>query len=206
LSTAIRGAGVVEKGTKIILRIPEKQGPRVAKTWGEVFDTADRNEVESICQARGIDFFWNPDNSLHMILTRPATIEHPITRKTIWFNQAHIFHNSDYSRRQRFYHKVKASLLHFIESLYMRTQDPKNNMTHCTFGDGTEIPVEYIKHISSVLEALSVINDWRQGGVLVLDNLRIAHGRMPFKGSRQILFTLSDPLSLSDNGREQVIN
>jgi len=154
----------VEKGVSIIQTFPEKHGPSVVKTWCEVFDTADRDEVESICQARGIDFFWNPDDSLHMILTRPATIEHPITGKTIWFNQAHLNHNSAYLRKKRFYYKAKASLLHFIESQFMRNQEPSKSMTHCTFGDGTEIPVEYIKHISSVLQALSVTFDWHRGG------------------------------------------
>jgi len=40
----------VEKGVSTIMNIPEKHGPSVVKTWCEVFDTADRNEVESICQ------------------------------------------------------------------------------------------------------------------------------------------------------------
>eukprot|EP00892_Ulva_mutabilis_P008590 jgi/Ulvmu1/6102/UM027_0080.1 len=62
----------------------------------------------------------------------------------------------------------------------------------CLAGDGTEIPGELLKGLQTAEAAA-----WRAvlleaGDVLVLDNMRAAHGRVPFEdaeGSQRILFT-----------------
>jgi alpha-ketoglutarate-dependent taurine dioxygenase len=33
---------------------------------------------------------------------------------------------------------------------------------------------------------------WRQGDLLMLDNMLVCHGRMPFKGPRKILVSMTD--------------
>ncbi|MGW3046215.1 TauD/TfdA family dioxygenase [Kitasatospora sp. NPDC001159] len=39
--------------------------------------------------------------------------------------------------------------------------------------------------------ALAVDVDWRQGGVLVIDNVAAAHGRRAFTGSCRVLVAMS---------------
>jgi hypothetical protein len=46
-----------------------------------------------------------------------------------------------------------------------------------------------------VLWKHTVVFDWRQGDVLLLDNLAVGHGRKPYRGPRKVLAALIDPVS-----------
>ena len=62
---------------------------------------------------------------------------------------------------------------------------------HATFGDGSPIPVEDIRHIQQALQAEEVVFPWQTGDVLLCDNHRVAHGRRPFQGERRVLVALA---------------
>jgi hypothetical protein len=59
------------------------------------------------------------------------------------------------------------------------------------FGNGEEIPEEYIKEITSTMFDNSIRFKWQKGDLLALDNMLMAHGRMPYKGSRKIYVSMS---------------
>ena len=63
--------------------------------------------------------------------------------------------------------------------------------THTTYGDGSEIDPEVIEHIRATGWKNAVGFPWRKGDVLVLDNLAVQHGRLSFKGDRQIMAYLT---------------
>lgn len=63
--------------------------------------------------------------------------------------------------------------------------------THTTYGDGSEIDPEVIEHIRATGWKNAVGFPWRKRDVLVLDNLAVQHGRLSFKGDRQILAYLT---------------
>ncbi|MER5443570.1 TauD/TfdA family dioxygenase [Streptomyces sp. NPDC002790] len=54
------------------------------------------------------------------------------------------------------------------------------------------IPDEYVTHIRDVGLELAVDVDWREGDVLVIDNVLTGHGRRPFEGTRRILVAMCD--------------
>ena len=62
---------------------------------------------------------------------------------------------------------------------------------NATFGDGTAIPLEYLETIRAVSKSQLVLFDWRQGDLLMVDNMLVAHGRMSFKGPRRILVAMT---------------
>lgn len=116
----------------------------------------------------------------------------------MWFNQIHMTHPSwswEFARAGEY---VKASMYRLDETrlAIKRRFDPL--ACHCRFGDGTEIPRSAVNQVRRATWDCARIFDWRQGDVLVVDNLQIAHGRMPFKGRRKILALLADVVGDSD--------
>lgn len=59
------------------------------------------------------------------------------------------------------------------------------------FADGKAINISKIVHIREVLRNEMMLFKWREGDVLVLDNLLTAHGRMPFSGERKIILAMT---------------
>lgn len=47
-------------------------------------------------------------------------------------------------------------------------------------------------------EAHTVRRPWQTGDLLLLDNLRTAHAREPFRGPRNVVVAMADPLRLPD--------
>jgi alpha-ketoglutarate-dependent taurine dioxygenase len=60
------------------------------------------------------------------------------------------------------------------------------------FGDGTPIDDAALRHIRETMFAQAVVNPWREGDVVIIDNVLTSHGRMPFAGQRKILLAMSD--------------
>lgn len=59
--------------------------------------------------------------------------------------------------------------------------------SHTYYGDGSEIEPAVLQHIVASEWSCAVGFKWRKGDLLVLDNLAVQHGRVGFKGDRQIL-------------------
>ena len=62
---------------------------------------------------------------------------------------------------------------------------------YATFGDGSAIPLQYLDVIRATTRKLQVTFDWRRGDLLMVDNMLLAHGRMPFSGERKILVAMT---------------
>jgi hypothetical protein len=61
----------------------------------------------------------------------------------------------------------------------------------CFFGDGELIDVLTLNHIREVMKNEMIIFPLKAGDVLILDNLLIAHGRMPFASERKIILAMT---------------
>lgn len=60
-----------------------------------------------------------------------------------------------------------------------------------TFGDGTPLPAQAVQTCLRIMEEESVAIPWRQGDVLVLDNIAVQHSRRSFKPPRRVLASLA---------------
>jgi alpha-ketoglutarate-dependent taurine dioxygenase len=141
-------------------------------SWREVFQTDSREEVEDYCRKAGMTVQWNGEKQLRTSQVCQAVVQHPVTRETVWFNQAHLFHVS--------------SLEPEVRSLLQSTSGG-NEPRNAFFGDGSEIDEAVLDHIRSVYADQEVSFSWQRGDVLILDNILTAHGRKPYRGPRQIV-------------------
>jgi alpha-ketoglutarate-dependent taurine dioxygenase len=57
-----------------------------------------------------------------------------------------------------------------------------------------------IHHISDVYRDTAVAFPWRQGDILMTDNMLVAHGRNPYQGPRKIVVAMGEMMTWQ--GRE----
>jgi amino acid adenylation domain-containing protein len=161
-------------------------GDGVGMPWQKVFQTSDRAAVEAYCRARGMDFEWRDTGDaretgrLRTRHVRPAVARHPRTGEMVWFNQANVHHPSSLPPALR-------------ESLLAVAADRDLPMdVNACYGDGTPIPDEDVAAVRRAYEEENVLFPWRQGDVLVADNMLVAHGRSPFSGPRKIVVLMAE--------------
>lgn len=155
--------------------------------WSEVFQTDNRQEVESYCNHNDIQFEWIGDNGLRTRQIAGAAYFHPVTGDKIWFNQAHLFHVSSLSDKNR------ASL----EDAFDKENLPRN----VYYADGEDIEEDALTHIRQAYDKNMISFDWQEGDLMLLDNMLYSHGRKPFSGSRRILVGMA---SIMNSKSEQL--
>jgi alpha-ketoglutarate-dependent taurine dioxygenase len=155
------------------VRYVRNYGTGLDLPWQEVFQTADRHEVEVFCRAAGISFDWVTDTHLRTAQVCQSEIEHPVTKAPVWFNQAHLFHVS--------------SLGEHVSSALIGVAGVGELPRNAYFGDGSEIPEGMLDVVRAAYDAESIRFSWQAGDLLVVDNVAVAHGRMPFRGQRRVV-------------------
>ena len=153
------------------------------KTWMEVFETSEKEEVEKKCEQQDFLFKWHKNDWLEVNQIRPALLQHPRTGETVWFNQAHLY---DFNPKLiGFWNYIGTKLVYCRD--YTRSHD-------MYFADGTKVPRDDLYHIMDVLDENTIRFPWKKGDVMMLDNVLAMHGRAPFQGKRRILTALTrDP-------------
>jgi alpha-ketoglutarate-dependent taurine dioxygenase len=152
--------------------------PHIDIPWEVVFQTSDRAEVAAYCQAHGIEHEWLDASTLRTVQTNHGTARHPVTGERVFFNQAHLFHVSNLGS------EAATSLV----NLFGRDRLPRN----AYFGDGGEIELADLQRVRQAFAGAAVSFAWQPGDVLLLDNMRVAHGRRPFRGPRRVVVSLLD--------------
>lgn len=162
------------------------------KRWDEMFQTTDREEVETRCRAEGFEPLWT-ETGLRLVSSQPVTRTHPTTGERLWHNHSTTFHLSQAEGEYRRIFRMRPTLRHLalwqlaglLERLQRRRPAEERAM-QCAFADGTEIPREDMEAVRDVVWRHLVVFPWRQGDVLAIDNYAVAHGRLPYRGRRKI--------------------
>ena len=103
---------------------------------------------------------------------------HPVTGEKVWFNQANQFHPSSLPGE-------------IYTALKMQYAKKKHKFPQYAFyGNGEEIPEQQLKDITDIHFDNAIKFQWHQGDILLLDNMLMAHGRMPFQGPRKIYVSM----------------
>lgn len=172
---------------------------RQLKTWEDLFHTSDKEKVEEICFNNGLQAKWGKIDSLQLINNQEAFRLHERLNKKIWFNHTQVFH-----RDAAFYEYLKilqlrpglrstglVALLGYLKLYEKYFVSSKSLPMNCKFGDGSAIPSSHVKTIIDVIWANLIVQNWEKNDLLLIDNLRMAHGRLPYTGNRNILVSWS---------------
>jgi alpha-ketoglutarate-dependent taurine dioxygenase len=146
--------------------------------WQKAFLTTSRSEVEEYCRQAAIEFEWGEDDRLRTRQVCQAVATHPQTGEMVWFNQAHLFHISN----------LEPSVAESLLSIIKEEELPRN----AYYGDGSPIETSVLDSIRDAYRRATINFPWKQGDILMLDNMLTAHGRTPFEGPRRVVVAMAD--------------
>jgi alpha-ketoglutarate-dependent taurine dioxygenase len=156
----------------------------IGASVAEAFGTDDRRDVERYCRANAITFEWQPDGGLRTRQCRSAVVHHPRTGQRCWFNQ--IAFLSEWT--------MAPELREYLVDIYGADGLPFNTR----FGNGDAIGADVVQVINGVYEANTAREPWQAGDLMLVDNVRTAHGREPFEGPREVVVAMADAVQLAD--------
>ncbi|MFF3020700.1 TauD/TfdA family dioxygenase [Streptomyces sp. NPDC057939] len=159
-------------------------GNDIGASAAEAFGTDDRDGIESHCRANAITFAWQPDGTLHTRQRRSAVLSHPVTGRRCWFNQIAFLNEWT----------IDPEIREFLLAEYGPEGLPFNTF----HGNGDPLSPETVHIINSVYEEHTVRRPWQVGDLLLVDNLRTAHGREAFEGPREVIVAMGEPLHPND--------
>lgn len=167
------------------IRYVRNFGGGLELSWQEAFQVDERAGAEAYFRANSIRWRWKDNDRLKTEQDLPAAICLP-GGTPAWFNQVHLFHVSNLTP------EIREALLESI---------PEDDLPRqAYFGDGGVIPDSYLENIRAAYKSGKYSFPWQRDDVMLLDNLRICHGREPFTGQRKVLVSMSDPASYDDFG------
>lgn len=173
-------ADLVRRCTTAGWRLLRSYSGVVGISWPDAFGTTDREEARAYCTANGIEASWDADGTLRTVQQRPAVVRHPVTGEDCWFNQLAFL--SEWT--------MDPDVRDFLVAQFGADGLPFTT----AYGDGTALDRDTVDAINDVYEKHTVREPWQRGDVLVLDNILTAHSREPYRGAREILVGMSDPV------------
>jgi len=153
-------------------------GTGVDLPWQKVFQTEDRAQVDAYCQRVGIQVEWLGGNRMRTRSVRPAVMQHPETKETVWFNQAHLFHVSN----------LGPQMSAAMRMVFKEHELPRNSL----YGDGTPISDAELEEVREAYRKTTFAFPWQAGDVMMLDNMLVTHGRTPFAGTRRVVVAMGE--------------
>jgi len=165
-------------GWLLVRNYNEEIGASVA----EAFGSDDRGDVDRYCRAHAIEHEWLPDGGLRTLQRRRAIVEHRGQR--CWFNQIAFLNEWT----------IDPEVREYITDVYGEDRLPFTTR----FGNGDPIDAEIVQTIHQAYAAHTVREPWQAGDLMLVDNLRTAHGREPYSGPREVLVAMADPERVPD--------
>ncbi|MFJ7328168.1 TauD/TfdA family dioxygenase [Streptomyces cyaneofuscatus] len=152
----------------------------VGLPWQDAFSTDDAAEVERYCAAQGIHPRWCGDG-LHTRQRRPAVVVHPVTGELCWFNQIAFLNRWT----------MEPSVRDFLTLEFGADGLPYDT----AFGDGEQVGEPTVATVNAAYDRVAVREAWRDGDVLLVDNVLTAHAVDPYTGPREVVVAMGDPLT-----------
>ena len=177
-------ATLVERFERVGWLLVRSYNEDIGASAAEAFGTDDREAIERYCRANAIKFEWRPDGTLRTWQRRSATVRHPLTGERSWFNQVAFL--SEWT--------MNPEVREYLVDEYGEDGLPFSTR----FGDGDPIGADVVELINAAYEANTVREPWQAGDLLLVDNIRMAHGRDPFEGPREIVVGLADAVQRDD--------
>jgi hypothetical protein len=134
-------------------------------------------------------------DSIQTIYDSPAVVQHPHTHQTCMLEQIVGAHGSALDNEEQ------ESTLEFKIRLHHTTWAPVLNDKGATLQEEEELEAEFLENLDHVAADLLVRVAIPSGHVLVVDNIWHKHGRLKFRGDREMLVTMRGTFRGTTDGR-----
>ena len=147
------------------------------------FDAAAREE--------GFEPHWEARRLLKLTHELPAFRTHPLSGDTIFHNHLATLHSRSWADEFLFASAHQYSLLNALYALYFYALDALSHLLlgaeglaqHVTHKGGEPILSSHVWHARKLIWRHTLTQPWQQGDLILIDNMRVAHARMPFTTS-----------------------
>lgn len=154
--------------------------PGFGPEWQATFNVSSREELNDYCAQNSIQIEWVESDRPRLSQKWPAVVSHPVTGEKTWFNHATTSN--------------LASVPDNIRSMIIEGFDKEDYPNQTYYGDGTEIEQEVLDEINAAYDTFEYSAPWQEGDLLLVDNMRLAHGRNPYVGDRKVLVVMMNPV------------
>ncbi|MEU7650205.1 TauD/TfdA family dioxygenase [Streptomyces huasconensis] len=158
--------------------------PLVGVDWKKAFGTSDIDAVERYCEQHAILATWDVYGGLNTSQRRAAVIHHPVTGDRCWFNQIAFLN--------------EWTMAPEVREFLVAEFGPEGLPFNTFYGDGEPLDRETVDLINEVYEKHTLREPWERGDLMVVDNIRMAHSREPYRGDREIVVGLGEATALAD--------
>jgi len=174
--------------------------PWKLKRWPEIFKSLDHEIVKKICDKDELVPKWYDGDALQLTQRIPAFKTHPQHKEKVWANHSDVFHTSQAFGEYKYIAGFTGSLWHYVMwillwiATFLRVLaiKPENQAMNALYHNDETIPDSEVEHVRSVIWKNLVIYKWRKGDIVMLDNHRVSHGRLPFTGERSTICAWGD--------------
>ena len=145
-------------------------GSGQGRSWLDTLSVNSRAAAEAKLQQLGYTWVWLAGDDLRVTTRALPAIRQTSTGTEVFFNQ--------------------------LVAAFAGWQDPRNSSASSVcFGDGSAMPAPALKQMVAISYQQVYDHLWQAGDVILIDNLRVMHGRRPFSGARTVLAGLAGPQS-----------
>ncbi len=169
---------VRDKFERLGLRYTRNFSAGLDVSWQRFFGTDNRQVVEDSCSKAGMTFEWHGKDDLRVSQHCQAILTHPKTGEKTFFNQVQLHH----------VHCLEPEVRQSLLSIFKREDLPR----HVYYGDGSSIEDEIMDQLGEIYERNAVRFQWRQGDLVCLDNMLVAHARDSYVPPRKIVVALGE--------------
>jgi hypothetical protein len=171
--------------------------PFELRPWSELFDTEQPDIALERARRAGMSAVLEDSGAITLTSEQPSVRIHPESNAQIWANHLLVFHAST----PRNLLAAAAREGHPSAALAWAASVAKDHVApwlgrvpamDVTRGDGSPIPTSMVDHVRETVASHTHDHTWRREDVVLLDNLRILHGRRPFRGERSVAVAWSE--------------
>lgn len=168
---------VLERGVRYVRIFRDGIDIPLSKAFG----TEDLTEITRIADAHGMRIDQGIDGATRITHEAQGALADARGGQPIWFNQLHLSHPA------RLPPVTRASLVALLG-----VDGPPR---HAFFADGGLIADEVVHTVDAAFAGHTGLIEWQPLDVVLIDNLRFAHGRRPFTGPRTVHVAMGLPQS-----------